>query len=147
MQTVTIATFNRNEPAQLVKLRLVDAGIPAEVKNQTLLQRVWFLSETYSAFHLVVPKEFFESASQLLELWHDQGGLMKDALRCPECGSLRIEYPQMTRKFVLPTLVAHLLIFFGLMNREFYCEECHHTWHWPAKTGTKSIHRERSVGT
>ena len=146
MQNVTVATFNQSEPAQRVKERLGDEGIEARVLDQRALQRVWFLAKPYSAFHLVVPKENFDQAAGLLELWHNEDGLLRDALRCPECGSLQIEYPQMTRKFVLPTLVAHVLVWCGLMEREFYCEECHHTWKSPGTVGSKPVHLPHPSG-
>jgi len=34
----------------------------------------------------------------------------------------------MTRKFILPTLIAHLLVLLRFMRRECYCEDCHYTW-------------------
>jgi hypothetical protein len=57
------------------------------------------------------------------------------AIHCPECGSLRISYPQMTRKFLLPTRFLHLGIIFRLIRHQAYCENCHHVWSLPKPGG------------
>jgi hypothetical protein len=54
------------------------------------------------------------------------------ALRCPSCGSLHVSYPQMTRKFILPTILLHLGIIFRVIDHECYCEHCHYIWNLPA---------------
>ncbi|MBA3387093.1 MAG: hypothetical protein H0T95_10845 [Chthoniobacterales bacterium] len=49
------------------------------------------------------------------------------AIRCPNCQSPRIEYPQMTRRFRLPW-IANLLFAMKLFDKEFYCRDCQFTW-------------------
>ena len=58
---------------------------------------------------------------------------LQKALRCPDCGSRRASYPQMTRKFLLPTVMLHLGIIFRLLDHECYCEHCHHIWNPPTE--------------
>lgn len=139
MNPVTIASFNTEAAANPVKDRLRAHGIPAEVSNQRLFQRVWFLAKPYAAHHLTVPKESQSRADELLARWQTEEGALSEALHCPQCGSLRIEYPQMTRKFVMPTLIAHSLSLVGALRHEFYCIECQHTWPWPTKTGDRPL--------
>jgi len=80
------------------------------------------------------------------------GNLLRDAIHCPECGSSRVEYPQFTRKFILPNFGA-LLCAIGLMEWKFYCQECQFTWPrkvnvppnldvlgWPKKTAAERPH-------
>ncbi len=143
MKYLTIATFNTNAAALPLELRLNARGIPARISNQRNLQRVWFLAKSYAAFHLEVPREELEQASELLATWQAEEGALSEALRCPQCGSLRVEYPQMTRKYALPTLIAHSLALCGLLRHEFFCTECNHTWPWPTKTGQ---HRLKGQG-
>ena len=57
-------------------------------------------------------------------------------IRCPQCGSSNIEYPQMTRKFLTPALVA-VLCALKIIPKEFYCQDCHYTW---------SNEEERTIG-
>jgi hypothetical protein len=54
-------------------------------------------------------------------------GALHDAVRCPDCGSSRIEYPQFTRKFLTPNVIG-LLSAMHLFEKEYYCEDCHFTW-------------------
>jgi hypothetical protein len=45
----------------------------------------------------------------------------------PACNSTRIQYPQLTRKFLTPAL-AGILLALKIFPKEFYCEDCHFTW-------------------
>ena len=54
--------------------------------------------------------------------------VIRQAIHCPACGSLRVTYPQMTRKFILPTIALNLGIIFRLIHHEAYCDKCHHVW-------------------
>ena len=60
------------------------------------------------------------------------------AIHCPACGSLRVAYPQMTRKFILPTVLLHLGIIFRLIEHQCYCEQCHEMWNLPEKNAAGS---------
>lgn len=59
--------------------------------------------------------------------WAVEGGAAARAVRCPECGSLRVEYPQFSRKTLMGALPSALATA-GLIERDFYCEVCHFTW-------------------
>lgn len=139
MSNITIATFNDSRPAVQLKEWLQQAGIPANVRDQRLLQRLWFLAKPYSSFHLEVQKDDYTKANALLCEWQQRDRALADAIRCPMCGSLRIEYPHMTRKFILPTLLAHVLTLFGVAKHHFYCGECQYTWRWPSRTGAMQV--------
>lgn len=80
-----------------------------------------------AAFRLKVHKKDFEAALRLLSEWQTAEGVLRDAVCCPKCGHSRIEYPQFTRKFLLPNLVS-LASVVGIIEREFYCQECGYTW-------------------
>ncbi|HEV2320542.1 MAG TPA: hypothetical protein VGV18_12375, partial [Verrucomicrobiae bacterium] len=54
--------------------------------------------------------------------------ILEKAIHCLSCGSLRVNYPQMTRRFFLPTVLLHLGIIFRVIGHECYCENCHMTW-------------------
>ncbi len=139
MNSLTIATFNTEEAAIVIRNRLRESGIPAELHDQKMLQRVWFLAKPYAAYHIEVPQEHLEPAQRLMSDWQADEAALSEALRCPECGSLKVEYPQMSRKFITPTLVAHGLALLGILHHRFYCVECHHTWPWPTKNGPRPL--------
>jgi len=127
MNMVTEATFNELEQAQTLKQRLEAAGLRAEIHDERKLQRFWFMSENFAGVHLRVDKRDYAAAKKLLEEWDAREGILRTAVHCPSCQSLRVEYPQFTRKFVSPTIYAFLCAI-GLFQKKFYCQECHFTW-------------------
>jgi hypothetical protein len=110
-----------------LKRRLEEAGIPATIYDERKLQRAFLSPVSLAGIRVRVPHENFGPARALLAEWDKQDGALRDAIHCPQCGSSRVEYPQFTRKFVLPSFGA-LLCPLGLLEREFYCEDCHYTW-------------------
>jgi hypothetical protein len=125
---LTVATFNDKEKAEAVKRRLEEAGIRGEIYDESNIQRFWFLSKPMAGEKLRVDERDFERAREILQGLDDQEHVLENAVKCPECGSSRIEYPQFTRKFVTPTLVEIFTIVAPGAKRRFYCEDCQHTW-------------------
>ena len=127
MNMVTVATFNEPAKAEPLKERFAKAGIHAEIQDESKYEWTWFVSKPAAAFRLKVHKRDFEIALRLLSEWDAADGALRDAIRCPQCLHSRIEYPQFTRKFLLPNLVS-LASVVGIIDREFYCQECGYTW-------------------
>ena len=127
MKTVPLATFNELVPARSLQGRLEQAGIPALIHDESKLERFWFMSEPLAAVHLEVAQPDYLRARQLAEELNQREHLLKDAVRCLECQSTRVEFPQLSRKFVMPRL-ASVFMALGLVPREFYCLDCHYTW-------------------
>ncbi len=63
----------------------------------------------------------------MVQEWDAADGALKDAVRCPERASSRIELPQFSRKFS-QTNAAALAARAGIFDQEFYCEDCQFTW-------------------
>src|SRR5438093_10349824 len=99
MEAVTVATFNEPEAAEPVRQALENAGIHAEIHDERSLQRFFFLAPPLAGVRLRVDKKDYSRAESLLNEWHAAKGLLHEAIRCPECGSSRIEYPQFSRHF------------------------------------------------
>ena len=128
MNRFPVATFGQRAKAEPLKQRLREAGIYAEI-NDELLKKLWLHSPEPAVFVRVeVPEDSFERACQLLRQWDTPDGVLREAIRCPECRSLRVAYPQFTRKFFLPNLAMGLFARLGLMEKLYYCEECQCTW-------------------
>ena len=127
MKTVPLASFNELEPAQTLQQRLQQAGIPARIHDESKLERFWFMSTPLAAIHVEVSQPQYLEARQLIGLWDTEQGVLRNAVRCPDCHSSRVEFPQVTRKFLTPAL---LRIFMSLrvIPQEFYCLDCHFTW-------------------
>lgn len=130
---VTVATFNEPVPAEPLKQRFEKAGIHAEIHNESKYEWSWFVARPIAAFRLKVHKKDFETALRLLNEWDAADGALRDAVRCPQCGHSRVEYPQFTRKFFLPNLVG-LASALGIFEKEFYCQDCGCMWPKEVKT-------------
>jgi len=98
---VTIATFNDPAKARQLKRRFQDAGLRADVHNEAPLQQVGFMSRPLANAKVMVEDTDFENAQNLMVEWEATDPDISAALvRCPQCSSSNIEYPQMTRKFM-----------------------------------------------
>ena len=128
MKTTTpVATFNDLEPAQQVLQRLQQAGLPATLRDESKLERFGFMTPALAAIHIEVPTPNYLDARRVIDELDRSEDLLKQAVRCPECSASRIEFPQLTRKFVLPSLLRFFMAL-KLVPRSFYCTDCHHTW-------------------
>jgi predicted Zn-ribbon and HTH transcriptional regulator len=124
---VTIATFNEPAKAKHLKARLEEAGVKADIHNEGRLQQAVFRSTPQANAKVLVAEEDFEEANKLMVEWEASDPQIGSAIRCPQCKSPRIEYPQLTRKFITPWL-ASILFALKIFPKEFYCQDCHFTW-------------------
>lgn len=123
---VTIATFNEAAKAKHLKDRLQQAGLKADVHNEGM-QGVAFMGKPQANAKVMVDEQDFEAAHKLMVEWEPTDPDIGAAIRCPNCQSPRIEYPQMTRRFFTPWL-ANLLFAMKIFEKEFYCRDCQFTW-------------------
>ena len=72
---------------------------------------------------LEVPEKEFERSEQMLIDWNREG-MLCDAIRCPQCGSFRLQFPQFARKSNIPNVFIGLAAEVGLVEKDFYCEDC-----------------------
>jgi transposase-like protein len=125
---VTIATFNEPAKAKHLKERFQRAGLKADIHNEGHLQQVAFMSRPQANMKVQVDDDDFERAQSLMVEWETSDPDIASAIiRCPQCGSSRIEYPQLTRKAITPAM-ASVLFALKIFPKEFYCEDCHFTW-------------------
>ena len=127
MTKVRIALFTNRSFADSIQQRFAAAGFPAVIEEGPPLSRLWFVPKSACGVRVNVPAEDFERAYQLLLRW-DAAGAIAGAIRCPECHSYRVDYPQFTRKSLLTNLAMGLMAELRLLQKEYYCEDCHFTW-------------------
>jgi hypothetical protein len=136
-----VALFNDRAAAEPIRQRLLLAGIPAEIHDELGMARLWFVSKRSIGVRVEVPVRLSETAQQLLLTWEAAEGALHAAIRCPECRSLRVDYPQFTQKFFFPNLAIGLLAALGLVEKDYYCEACHYMWPKPSATpGRARVH-------
>lgn len=128
MKTIALATFHELEPERVLRDRLQQAGFPAIIHNESKLQRFWFMSSPLAAVHVEVPQPDYLQARKVVDDLDRSDKVLSDAVRCPECHSSWVEFPQMPRKFIGPTNLVTLLMILRIVEREFYCHNCHYTW-------------------
>jgi predicted Zn-ribbon and HTH transcriptional regulator len=123
---VTIATFDEPAKAKHLKSRFQEAGVKADIHNEARLQVVAG-GKPHANAKVMVEEQEFEKANSLLHEWETSDPEIGAAIRCPQCKSPRVEYPQLTRKFLTPWLTS---AFFALriFPKQFYCQDCHNTW-------------------
>ena len=128
MKTLPVATFNDRAPAEQLREQFGQAGVRATLNDESRLERIWFMSEPLAAVHVEVSQPDYLRARQLLADWEKTSELMREAVRCPECSSSRIEFPQITRKFFTPAFFQLVAMGLRVIPREYYCTDCHFTW-------------------
>jgi hypothetical protein len=124
MHTIPVVLFSNQPDAEPLQKRLIENGVAARMVR----------CQPPGSVRLEVPDDQFGRAHQLLMEWDILEGSLRRAIRCPECRSLRIEYPQYTHKSMLPNLFVAFFITIGATEKEFYCHDCHFTW---PREGTK----------
>lgn len=127
-QTITVATFNDAAPAEALKNRFLDAGLHSDLLDESGAQALMGLTTHPKAqMRVRVRKDEFERAKQLAAEWDASDGALREAVKCPQCGSSRIEYPQFSRQAGYSVAVSALAAA-KIIPREFYCEDCQFTW-------------------
>jgi hypothetical protein len=126
-RTAVVATFNEREDAEAVVKRLQNAGFQAQVADETKVQKFFYFSKPLANEKVEVPLEDCSRARKFLKEIDPQEKLLRHEICCPQCDSPDIEYPQFTRKFIMPVLV-EIACFFHILDKQFYCNNCHFTW-------------------
>jgi hypothetical protein len=82
--------------------------LKADLHNEANLQTYAFMSKPKANAQVMVEEEDFARAQELMVQWEAADPDIA-ALRCPQCNSPRIQYPQLTRKFLTTGMAAILL--------------------------------------
>src|ERR1700683_103623 len=99
----TVATFTEPEKAETVKRSLEEAGISAIVEDQSKLQKFWYGSKSLASQKVLVEDSAAKKAEQFLKEADVREHILSGEIRCPQCASARVDYPQLTRKFMTTT--------------------------------------------
>ena len=128
MKWVEVGLFRNHGAAEPSRRRLEQEGIPARVAHESWLQRLWFVPKRHGKACLEVPVGDCHRAEKLRLESDAQAGLLRETVRCPECKSLRVAYPQFARHALLTNLFLGLAAQIGLVEKDYYCEQCYYTW-------------------
>jgi len=128
-----VAIFENASDSQMLAADLKNKGFETRTYNDKWLQCLLFLCPPHATIRVQVRGDDSNTVACFLHHEPATSVLLQRAIRCPSCGSLRVQYPQMTRKFLLPTVLLHLGIIFRVITHEAYCESCHWLWSVPKK--------------
>jgi hypothetical protein len=128
MNRIRVALFNDAATAEPIREHLRQAGIPAEIHHEPWLAWLWFVSQARAGVRIEVPAKMLGTTEALFRAW-DAEGILFTGIRCPDCGSMRVDFPQFTEKSFITNLAFGLLAGLGLVEKDYYCEHCH--WMWP----------------
>ena len=123
-----VALFSDRAKAQPVLQRLTQAGFTPNLNEGQGLPKLWSLSRRSAGVRLEVPSAQYNRAEQCLLDWDATERILAQAIRCPECGSCRVDFPQYARHSVLTNLALGMLASLRLVEKDYYCEDCHFTW-------------------
>jgi hypothetical protein len=126
---INLALFENPADSRVVQLFLAGKRIEARTYNDRFLQLFLFLCPPRLTWRLQVRAGSLKATKEMLSTTPPEA--LANAVHCPSCGSLDVNYPQMTRKFFTPTLLLHLGIIFRIIDHECYCDSCHYTWNLP----------------
>ena len=138
MNRIRLALFEKPTQAEPFRQRLQQAGVRAEIHAESGVARLWFVSRWRAGARLEVPVNEAERAADLLHQWDGCDSSLEHAIRCPECKSFRVDYPQFTEKSLFTNLTMGLIAELGFIERQYYCENCHYMWTRPGTRSARS---------
>jgi hypothetical protein len=124
-----VAIFEDINTARALESFFRGKALESRIYYDKALQMFLFLCPPHLTWRVQVPGNSFYYAHELLE--KNPPEILEQAIHCPSCGSLQVNYPQMTRKFLLPTILLHLGIIFRIIEHQCYCEKCRWMWSIP----------------
>ena len=118
--------FENMDDGKALEKFLTGHRLESKTYDDKLFRYFLFLRPPRVTYRVQVRGNAFRAAVELMQI--NAPAVLERALRCPSCGSLQVNYPQMTRKFILPTVMLHLGIIFRVIGHQCYCEHCHAMW-------------------
>jgi hypothetical protein len=139
---VDVAVFENMKDGQTLEAFFRGKGLAARTYDDKVFRYFLFLRPPRVTYRVQIQRNYLESANELLNM--NAPAILAKALHCPSCNSLQVNYPQMTRKFILPTVLLHLGIIFRAIDHECYCESCHCIWNLP-QDAAAAVHKVRTI--
>jgi Putative prokaryotic signal transducing protein len=128
---VTIRQFRDLPEALLAKGSLESAGIECFLRDDNMVRLDWFISNFIGGIKLSVRAEDVQNARQLLdepilEGLYVQGIGLYEQPRCPQCGSLDVNFRELDRPIAY--LSAALSVPMPVQRKAWRCHDCSAEW-------------------
>lgn len=129
MNFINLATMDSLHAAEQLADKLSQQGITSRTHDERDMQRFLFLTKPKGHYIVQIPEDSYVAAVTLIqELSDADDPICRHIFSCPECGSLAVEYPQFTRKYLITPLLLEWASNLGLFQKKFYCRKCHWMW-------------------
>ena len=127
LQSTMIAAFeNRFEAEKLFQL-LEDRGVPSTLVDLSVQQPENAIPPDFAQYQIQV-QESDEKAAEAIAYGTEEGlALLQPAVHCPECGSLRVLYPNIPRNFLV-SAVMRVMVKMHVLDGQYLCMSCQHEW-------------------
>ncbi len=130
-QLVTIRQFRDLPEALLAKGSLESAGIECSLADDNLVRLDWFISNFIGGIKLNVRAADAENAQKLLdepilEGLYVQGVGLYEQPRCPNCGSLDVNFQELDRPIAY--MSAFLRVPIPMQRPAWHCQACDAEW-------------------
>ena len=122
---VHLASFHDAASAGALVRLLNEEGFETWLDDGRKHGGFWFLESPPEGVYVCVAPE--SARRCLMKLQHDRN-LSANAIRCPCCDSLRLEYRAATEKNIGGAVCGTLLALAGIRPREFHCQDCQCNW-------------------
>ena len=123
-----VAVFENFDDGKALENFLTRHRLESRTYDDKLFRYFLFLRPPRVTYRVQVRRNAFRAATELIGGEPEAAAILQRSIHCPSCGSLHISYPQMTRKFILPTMILHLGIIFRVIDHQCYCDHCHYIW-------------------
>ncbi|HEX2748656.1 MAG TPA: hypothetical protein VHM91_11700 [Verrucomicrobiales bacterium] len=127
MNSTLIAAFEEKQSAEDLTGYLLKQNIPAATVDLTVSTPGNALPPEFAKYQVRVPGEDAAAAVQATSHTDEGLRLISPAIHCPDCGSLRVRYPEMPRNFVAPFFF-RLLVKVKLIEGSYACLTCKREW-------------------
>jgi hypothetical protein len=131
---ISIASYDQLPPAEALVHALSERGLNPGLDNETADQTLrFFTGKKHAQFRVMVPPDQVEKAleefAKIPPLPPERAYEcpVTQVIRCPDCGSTRVQFPQFSRNTIvgaLPAIAASI----GLVEQDFFCQVCNYTW-------------------
>lgn len=136
MNYINLATMDSKYEADRLAELLSEQGIKARMHDERDMQLFVFFTKPKAFAIVQVSEEEYSRAIAYIQHLHDLNDpVCEHIFSCIECGSLAVEYPQFTRKYLITPLLLEWASNLGLFKKQFYCRKCHSMW--PYETGVQ----------
>lgn len=127
LQSTLIAAYEKKEDAENMHRYLVSKNVPAAFVDLTVQEAENAIPPEFARYQVQVPENDEKAAEQAVHGSEEGIQLLQPAVKCPECGSLRIIYPNIPRNFLV-SAVMRVMVKMHVLDGQYLCMSCQHEW-------------------